>query len=216
MSVVWDCLAAWIKAAAAARTWATVPGALSNAPTAMVWMESMISSAGAAGSCKAVKMSSTNVADASCTWVPERPSRPAPRLDLLDCLFPGYIQARSGGTDPRGDLEQQRRFADARIATDQDRRAGDETAATDPVELRNAGDSPRRVALDGGRNGTVFQPLAAVRNGFGAGRRRGFLDHGVPCAAALASADPTGMDTAALLANKPGLGAGHGQRPGRV
>ena len=44
----------------------------------------------------------------------------------------------------RGDLEQQRRLADAGIAADQHRRAGDDAAADRPVEFGNSARQPLR------------------------------------------------------------------------
>ena len=62
---------------------------------------------------------------------------------LIDRLLAGDVGARRAAALPRGErrggLQQQGRFADARIAADQDRRAGHEAAAADAVELGDAG-----------------------------------------------------------------------------
>ena len=50
-------------------------------------------------------------------------------------MSPFWLTAANG-------LQQQRRFADARIAADEDDRAGHQTAAEDAVELADAGQHP--------------------------------------------------------------------------
>ena len=113
----------------------------------------------------------------------------------------------------RGDgLEQQRRFADARIAADEDHRAGHQTAAEDAVELADARLHP---ALFGGvdvTDGGGF--FFAAETQLAAGRGSFFkmlLGIGVPLIAVGTFAQPLGRLVAAILAGVDGPDFGHGR-----
>ena len=65
---------------------------------------------------------------------------------LRDRLFAGNVDgAVAGPRERRGDLDQQRGFADAGIAAEQQHRAAHEPAAGDAVELGDAGGQARRL-----------------------------------------------------------------------
>jgi hypothetical protein len=66
--------------------------------------------------------------------------------NLADCFFAGHIdhapsRARHGGSR----LDEDRGLADARIAADEDGGPRHEAAASDPVELGDAGQGPRQI-----------------------------------------------------------------------
>lgn len=108
-------------------------------------------------------------------------------------------------------LHQQRRFADTRIAADQDRRTAHKTAAGRPVELADPCRNARRFLDLAGKRGerdsaTLFGRLA--RPGTDAAHRILF-DDGIPLAAAFAFSRPAGVNRAAVLAHELGLGFGH-------
>ena len=108
-------------------------------------------------------------------------------------------------------LQQQRRFADARIAADQHRRAVDEPAAGDAVEFGDAGLDPRRGVGHAGerhQRGRAVRGARRLRPGADAGVD-GFLDDGVPLAAAFAAPGPFGRDGAAGLADIACAPLGH-------
>ena len=64
---------------------------------------------------------------------------------LVDRLLTGDIDRGQGLRQGGGDLQQQGRFADAGVATDQECRAGDHAAAGNAVEFLDPGDLARRV-----------------------------------------------------------------------
>ena len=70
-------LASRTSACAEARTWVTVPGALSSVSSHMVWIESITTSLGASGRSSVATMSRTMVAAASWTGASPTPSRSA-------------------------------------------------------------------------------------------------------------------------------------------
>jgi hypothetical protein len=59
----------------------------------------------------------------------------SPGRDLIDRLFSGGVQDASGGGHMGGYLQQQRRFADTRIPSEQRDRTGDNAATQHPIEL---------------------------------------------------------------------------------
>src|SRR3977135_1130124 len=108
-----------ISSCAAPRPWLTVPGALSSVSRYIVWIESITTRSGASAESRDSTMSRTLLAPARA------PTRPRAQRDLVDRFLAGDV---GGGAAVRGErgggLQQQGRFADARIAADQDRRAG--------------------------------------------------------------------------------------------
>ena len=68
-------LATRISSWALARTWATVPGALSRASTYMVWIESITTTSGLSAASRLETISRTLVAAANPTDAPATPSR---------------------------------------------------------------------------------------------------------------------------------------------
>jgi len=113
-------------------------------------------------------------------------------------------------------LQQQGRLADARIAADQDHRAGHDAAAQHPVQLVQSGGDARAV---------LFPNLAQGLHGAGGhgrgaatarlGRRQSF-GQGVPGAAFAALARPLGKLGAAVLAEVCSLAGGEGFRHWRA
>jgi hypothetical protein len=135
-------------------------------------------------------------------------------------LLAGDIdRAMAGPRQQAGGLGQQGRFADARIAADQQHRAADEAAAGDAVELRHAGGQARRVGARAGQRLELEQPALALGAQVGGhGPAAGvLLGQRVPLAAALAFALPAVMGRAAVLADEGDeCGARHGCRPENV
>ena len=139
--------------------------------------------------------------------------------DLVHRLFAGNVDAvRPPGGGGGDHLQQQGRFADARIAAEQDGRSGRDTAATDPVELHEAGKNavgPDGMALQGFKRKTAC--LGAAGGGDGARLARlDLLDQRVPGLTRRALAGPFGMDRATRLADVGGAVAGHGTPDGRL
>src|SRR5229473_5871378 len=133
------------------------------------------------------------------------------------CALPIWPPRRIGwgGRNRRCCLEQQGRFADSRIAADQDRRAGYEPAAANPIELGDAGQPTRRQHTRPSQADKPERaPTAAILGepplGESAGRTlaRQFFDQAVPGAAAIAPTRPFGMDGPALLASVSSQGPG--------
>ena len=136
-------------------------------------------------------------------------------LDLGGRLLAGDIdRLHTIAGEPRGDLEQERRFADAGIAADQRGRGWHDAATEDAVELLHTHhDSGRRFGL--GIQSDEFGlagPLRA-RLGRGEAARRaadGLLNQRVPLATARAFAAPFGVNFATGLAHKGSRrGLGH-------
>src|SRR5207237_2081037 len=125
------------------------------------------------------------------------------QADLIDGLLAGDVgrDRRPSGRllaargDRRCRLEEQCRLADPGIAADQDRRAGHEPAAADPVELGNSSLSARRQYARSGQPDKAERAAATpVRSSLGVSPRhllaRELLDQAVPGAAAVAAAGP--------------------------
>ena len=108
---------------------------------------------------------------------------------------------------------QQRRFADAGIAADQQHRAAHKAAAGDAVELGHAGGQARGLMALAGQGFQREQPalaLAADRDRHRGRAGRVFLGQRVPLAAGFALALPAVIGRAAVLADKGEGGFGHG------
>ena len=70
----------------------------------------------------------------------------AAQLDLVLGLLAGAVENRTDvARHVRRHLQQQRGFADARLAAEQHERAGDDAATQDAIELVDAGGHSRRV-----------------------------------------------------------------------
>ena len=129
-------------------------------------------------------------------------------------LFAGDIDGRAALVRVRRErLKNERRFADARIAADEKRRARHQAAAGDAIEFRRACDAARRRFVFGLQ---IFQRelaatlararIVAQRNG-----RALFRDR-VPPAAGIAFARPFGRDVPAALASEGRRGLRHQPR----
>ena len=107
-------------------------------------------------------------------------------------------------------LQQQRRFADAGIAADEDHRAGHQAAAEDAVELA---DARLHAAFFGGidlADGGGFFFAAEAQLAAGAGRFfKMFFGISIPLIAVGTFAEPLGRLVAAILAGVDGLSFGH-------
>src|SRR5205823_10279926 len=91
-----------------------------------------------------------------------------PQPHLVDRLLAGDIGGGAALAGERGrDLQQQRRFADAGIAPDQDRRAGDEAAAADAVDLADPGLAPRRALGRAAQPDEIERPTATPTSAAG-------------------------------------------------
>ena len=115
--------------------------------------------------------------------------------------------------EPRGDLEQQRRLADPRIAADQHRRARDNSAADRAVELGKAARQPLRKRsrrLEPDQRDHPAAALEIVLGGEDARHFGRFLNERVPLGAVGTLPLPAAADGAACLADVSGLGLGHG------
>ena len=154
------------------------------------------------------------------------------RHDILDRGFGRHLDRRVGEPEPLGaqphlghgllagnidgavtaarecgrDFEQQRRFADAGIAAEQQHRAAHQAAAGDAIEFGDAGGKPRRfVCLTLERFDREQPPLARrTPRSFGA-----FLDQRIPLAAGFALAGPAREGRAATLADEILRACGH-------
>jgi hypothetical protein len=139
------------------------------------------------------------------------------QADLGGGLLAREVERRAAAGRQRGaELEQQRRFADAGLAADQQRRAAHDAAPGHPVELGDARHHARRrlAALverlegDGAPARSLGQPRAGRR------ARIRFLGQRVPFAARRTFAHPALGDGAAVLAHEGGARAfGHQPRP---
>ena len=134
---------------------------------------------------------------------------------LLDRLLAGNIaDLQAGLRRLRRDLQQQGRFADAGIPGDQDSRPRHDPSAADAIELvdaRHHADGDRILALKSLELKLVQTGDFTRRFRLQAARRRavGFLNQGVPLAAASALPGPFVMDIAAGLTDIDGGIAGH-------
>ena len=89
-------------------------------------------------------MSSTEVSAASSTWRVGEAEPLGAQPHLRHRLLAGDVdRAMARARERRGDLDQQRRLADAGIAAEQQHRAAHEAAAGDAVELGDAGRQAR-------------------------------------------------------------------------
>ena len=210
-----DFLAKRVSACAEVRTWVTVPGAQSTRSVHSVWMESMMTRCGAVA-CLQRREDDLDIGLGGQLHVGAAEAEPLrAEPDLGHRLFARDVDdALAALGQRRRGLQQERRFADARVAADQHGRAHDEAAAGDPVELADAGGDARRAISVSPASGT-----SATGRPAGGGRSSGpaptpridhLLDDGVPLAAALAAALPAHMRGAAGLADIGGLGFGHG------
>ncbi len=155
-----------------------------------------------------------DVADLGRDREPDRGLRDAETFGaephLVDRLFARDIDgAVAARRDAGGGLEQQRRFADARIAADQHGGTGHQSAAEHPVELGDAGrEARRRGALaaqaDEGNGAALVRAAEGLRL-----RLDRFLGERVPGPARLAAAGPLGRFRAASLADEFRGGARH-------
>ena len=188
-------LATRISAAATSLTWVTPPGTPSTSPAPMVWIESTTSSVGPdlldVGEHRAEVGLGGEV-----ELVVHAAGAVGAQPDLRGRLLAGDVEgaalvARGLG----GDLEQQRALADAGLAGEQDRGAGDQPAAEHPVELGHAAGAERESSTETwpiGTAGPVTGPAAARAVGAaGLGDR-------APGLALAAAADPLGGLPAAL------------------
>ncbi len=143
-----------------------------------------------------------------------QPQARRPHAHLGRRLLAGEIDDPGAGLGELGGrLEQQRRFADARLAADQDGGARDEAAAEHAVKLGDAGRQARGFMGGGGEGFEGGQPAFAALDGDqGRGAGRGsLLDDGVPLAAGGAFAGPAGGHRTAGLADEGARSFGHGQ-----
>ena len=206
MMVAPDFLANRISACAEARTWVTVPGADSTVSVHMVWIESITIRRGTVPSDSVETMSSTEVSAASCTGASASPSRSARSRTCATASSPEMYTTRCPARAiRRGGLRQQRRFADAGIAADQQHRAAHKTAAGDAVEFGHPGGQARGVLALAGQRLQLEQPapaLAADRDRHRGRAGRVLLGQRVPLAAGLALALPAVEGRAAVLADK--------------
>ena len=138
---------AWrISACAAARTWLTVPGAASIASAHSVWMESTTIEIGRRSGFERRQ----DMRQARFAGERDRRIRQAEALGaqahLRRRFLAGEIDgAPAGASQRRRELQQQRRFADAGLAADEQRRARHDAAAGDAVQFADAGREARRL-----------------------------------------------------------------------
>ena len=129
------------------------------------------------------------------------------QLDLGHGLLAARIDHRAAGAHVGGDLQEQRRLADARLTAQQDHRAGHDPATEHPVKLAVAGFE----ALAGGRRLRRALQRRAHRGG---GRRargagRGALFERIPVTAQRALALPFEGFPPAGATDKHRIQAGH-------
>ena len=131
---------------------------------------------------------------------------------LLRRFFPRHVDHLARAAHPRQRLQEQRRLADAGIATDQHDLSCDQPAAERPVELGHAGRHARRLLRRNARERHERRRLGAAGVAMLAGALRDRLDQRVPGAAVRALALPLGRLAAALVAGVDRLRAcRHGQ-----
>ncbi len=158
-------------------------------------------------------MSSTEVSAASSTARLAQAQPLGAQAHLRDRFLARDIdRALTGARERGGGLQQQRRFADARIARHQQHRAAHETAAGDAVEFGDAAGQARGLMRLAGQRLEREQPAFA---GFAprAGALGAFLGERIPLAAGLALALPAGRRRPAVLADEAQIALGHGNRP---
>src|SRR5690625_655289 len=141
-----------------------------------------------------------------------QPQAQGAQADLLYCLFAGDIDHLGLPREGRRRLEQQRRLADAGVATHQDRRTWDEAATADAVKLADARYEPRGRPACALERDEFDRPTASAGTLRKSARRAigsRFLDDRVPGSAGVAASAPTTTDRAARLTDVGALAARH-------
>ena len=207
------CFARRISSWAAARTWLTVPGALSSESKYMVWIESMTTTSLRPSSSEAT-MSRMLVAAASPTGAALTPEARGAQPHLIERLLAGDVGAFEAGAafgrgQRRHHLQQHGRLADAGIAAHQQRRARHHAAAADAVELGDAGNPPRQRRAGAGKPGKGQLPAPGAAQAPGRALARQLLDERVPAAAGVAPPGPFRLGGAAFLTDEARLRACH-------
>ena len=195
-------LASRISSKLDARTWLTLPGALSTLSSHMVWIELMTTRPRS----RSPSRVGGDVAHVDRRGKLERrvgqtePARPQP--DLIDRLLARHV------ADPLARPRQRRRglqheggLADAGIAADQHDRRRHEPAAQHAVELGDPDDRPRR------RLGRTLQPDERDTLARASPRRPRpgldrLLDQRIPLPTRFAPPDPLRVSCAAVLADE--------------
>jgi hypothetical protein len=134
--------------------------------------------------------------------------------DLLARFLAADVERRRARRQVRQRLQQQRRFADARVAADQHHAAGHQPAAQHAVEFLDAGGRARLLARADLGQHAQLAGAAHVGQGGEARGRRGFgdgLDQRVPGTAAGALPLPLGRAGAAFGTGVEGFLFGHAQ-----
>src|SRR5262249_26271717 len=108
------------------------------------------------------------------------------------------------------DLDQQRRFADAGIAAEEQHRTAHEAAAGDAIEFGEPRGEPRSVAPRAGERLERKQPPPARRTAGHLWARAILLGNGVPFATGLAFALPAAVGRTAVLADEVCFATSHG------
>src|SRR6516225_3920835 len=108
------------------------------------------------------------------------------------------------------DLDQQRRFADAGIAAEEQDRAAHEAATGDAIEFGEPRGESRRVAPRAGKRLERKRPPLARRTAGPLWARGTLLGNGVPFATGLAFALPAAVSRAAVLADEVCVATSHG------
>src|SRR5262245_14306221 len=120
----------------------------------------------------------------------------------------------TGARQRSGGLDQQGRFADPRIAADQQNRASHEAAADDTVQFSDPRGQARCVMSLAGER---FERKEAASAAFTAGARgalRAFLAQRIPFPAGLAFALPAAERSPAVLADEGQIAFRHRESPG--
>src|SRR5262249_25534811 len=107
-------------------------------------------------------------------------------------------------------LDQQRRFADAGIAAEEQHRAAHEAAAGDAIEFGESRGQPWSVAPRAGERLERKQPPLARCTAGHLWARGTLLGNGVPFATGLAFALPAAVGRAAVLADEVCVATSHG------
>ena len=132
------CLASAVSAPVTSRIWVTPPGAPSTPSAEMVCTESTMSRPGfTASTCSSSAPKSVSAARKRF-WL-TAPIRSARSRTCAADSSPVTYRTGPGRGGQRARLEQQRGLAHARLAGQQDHRAGDQPAAEHPVELAEPG-----------------------------------------------------------------------------
>ena len=130
---------------------------------------------------------------------------------LLDGFLAGDVaDAPSGARQSGSRLQQQRGFADAGVAADQDRRGRHQPSAQHAIQFGDAGGAARRRFGTAGQIDECEAPAGAALGGRAGARGDRLLDDAVPLFAGFAAAGPFRADRAAALTDKTGGGFGQG------